>query len=44
MMVITNNLPEEIEKKYIKKDQKKRQKMKVSGKSVFQVKRIKDRK
>ena len=35
---------EEIEKQYVRKDIKKKSKMKVSGKSVFQVKRIKDKK
>ena len=39
-----DTLTEKIEKKYIKQDRRKKQKMKVSGKSVFGVKQLKDRK
>ena len=35
-----NHLEEKIEKKFIKRDEKKKKKMKVSGRSVFKLKRI----
>lgn len=44
-MTNKNNLEaaEEIEKKFLQQDQTKKRKMKVSGKSVFQIKRMKDK-
>ena len=35
-----NHLEEKIEKKFIKRDEKKKKKMKVSGRSVFGLKKI----
>lgn len=39
-----NNLNEEIDKKYARKDDKRKKKMKVTGKSVFGLKKIIDNK
>lgn len=39
-MVINANLEKEIEKKFAKKDSRKRKKMKVSGKNVIKLKKI----
>jgi hypothetical protein len=35
-----NNLEKEIEKKIVRKDKRKKRKMKVSGKSVFNLKKV----
>ena len=43
-MANRNISAEEIEKKYLKKDLKKKKKMKVSGKGVFQLKKLLNKK
>jgi len=43
-MANRNISAEEIEKKYLKKDLKKKRKMKVSGKGVFQLKKMLNKK
>lgn len=43
-MAKNNSLEEEFHQKYIKKDDKKKKKMKISGKSVLELKKIIDNK